>query len=90
MTAFGSSILRAKDYFLYDSYRCYRENNVWFQTRVKKEGLKERLDVKDAQFYECLVLHPEQQSPQQQKRVSKVGLILKDDVAFATRASRSF
>lgn len=75
----------AEEYFLFDSNRCYSENNVWFQTRVKRQGLKGTLVAKDAQFYDCLVLHPdlhpEQQSSQQQRRV---GLILKDDVAFAT------
>lgn len=70
----------AADYFLYDAKSHYRNNKVWFQTRVKKQGLKGMALTKEAaQFYDCLVIHSE--SPQH-----VVGLMLKREVAFATHA----
>ena len=71
----------ATDYFLYDAKGHHRNNKIWFQTRVKRQGLKEMGLEKEAQFYDCLVIHSEQQSPQH-----VIGLMFKREVAFATHA----
>ena len=70
------------NFFVYDVNHAFRSKNVWFRTKVKRQGLYKTYVNSDDHFLQCLVI------PFQDQSKKAVGLILEEHIAFPTHRIR--